>query len=320
MHAASVVLLTWTIIGAACFFPSFSTTALAVALAFLVAFVGLPHGAADHLFARPRLERLCGASWAVVFLASYLTVAAAVIAGWFLAPVATAVGFFLMSGWHFGQEEPRLAIGPRGLRPLLRFARGGLVIWIPVVAHTADVIRTLTIIMPRENGASVVTAMPWLRLLSVMMIAVASLGWTLELVRAVGAAGRLRRGLMLDAAVVGSFAVLFTVASPLVSFQVFFCGWHSVRGLRRLRRERSETWPQLICGLAGMTVASLALIVTTAWFLFQTASMDHTLLRTTFIGLSSLAVPHLVLHGVAPLLDVLGRRRLQPGLVLEGAT
>ena len=319
MHAASVVLLTWTIIGAACFFPSLSATALAVALAFLVAFVGLPHGAADHLFAKPRLERLCGSLWAVVFLVSYLAVAAAVVAGWFFFPAVTAVGFFLMSAWHFGQEEPRLAIGPRVVQPLLRFARGGLVIWIPMVAHTADVVRTLGVIMPGEDESSVLIVMPWLRLFSFMMIAVASLGWGLELVCAAHASGRRRRGLMLDVAVVGSLVVLFTVTSPLVSFPVFFCGWHSIRGLRRLRRERSETWPQLVYGLAGMTVASLALIATAAWLLFQADSMDDTLVRTTFIGLSSLAVPHLVLHGFAPRLDVMARRRLPPGLLLGGA-
>ena len=68
-----------------------------------------------------------------------------------------------------------------------------------------------------------------------------------------------------------------------------------------------------------MTVASIALITATAWLLFREPRIDDTLLRATFIGLSGLAVPHLVLHGVAPLIDAMGRRRQPPGLQLGGA-
>ena len=319
MHAASVVLLTWAIIGAACFFPSAGGAVLAATLAVLVAGVGLPHGAADHLFARPRLEPLCGAAWAAVFLAAYLAVAAGVVAGWFGAPAATIVVFFLASAWHFGQEEPDLAIGPRRLRPLFRFARGGLVIWLPLVVHTADVSRILAVVTPGEAGRGVDEAVFGLKGFSWAMLAVASLGWVLEVLKAGRAGGRLRRVLLTDSAVVASFAVLFAIASPLVGFLAFFCGWHSVRGLRRLRRERGETWARLGRSLAPMTVASIALITATAWLLFREPRIDDTLLRATFIGLSGLAVPHLVLHGVAPLIDAMGRRRQQPGLQLGGA-
>ncbi len=319
MHAASVVLLTWAIIGAACFSLAASAAALAAVLTVLVAFVGLPHGAADHLFARPRLEPLCGSAWAPVFLAGYLAVAAGVVLGWFVAPAVTIVVFFLASAWHFGQEEPRFAIGPRRLRPLFRFARGGLVIWLPLVVHTAEVSRILAVVTPGGDGSEVAFAIGVLTGVSWAMLAAASAGLAFEMFAAVASRGRLRKVLFTDTAVVASFAVLFAVASPLVSFLAFFCGWHSVRGLRRLRRERGETWAQLAQSLAPMTGASIVLIALTSWILFREPRIDDALLRTTFIGLSGLAVPHLVLHGVAPVIDPMSRRRSHVGGQLGGA-
>jgi Brp/Blh family beta-carotene 15,15'-monooxygenase len=105
--------------------------------------------------------------------------------------------------------------------------------------------------------------------------------------------------------------VLFAVASPLVSFPVYFCGWHSARGLERLRLELGESWPELAKSLAPLTVCAIALIGLAAWFVLGGSGWNDTLIRATFIGLSAVAVPHLLLHGVAPLCEASGRRRTQ---------
>ena len=86
MHAAPVILLCWAMIGAACFFSQAMAGVTAGVLAVLVALIGLPHGAADHRFARPRLEPVLGMAWLPVFLAGYLGVAVLVVCGWFVAP------------------------------------------------------------------------------------------------------------------------------------------------------------------------------------------------------------------------------------------
>ena len=71
MHAASVILLCWAMIGAACFYSQTMAGVTAGVLAVLVALIGLPHGAADHRFARPRLEPVLGMAWLPVFLAGW---------------------------------------------------------------------------------------------------------------------------------------------------------------------------------------------------------------------------------------------------------
>ena len=309
MHAASVILLCWAMIGAACFFSQSTAGVTAGVLASLVALIGLPHGAADHRFARPRLEPVLGMAWLPVFLGGYLAVAVLVVCGWFVAPAATVVAFFLASAWHFGHEEPRFPVGPRGLRPLFRFARGGLVIWTPLVFQARDVATILGLTAPGGSGPAIQQAISLLTACSWIMLPLAAAAWTLQGLAACKSTGRRRRVLLADNALVASLVVLFAVASPLVSFPVYFCGWHSARGLERLRRELGESWPELVRSLAPLTVGAIALIGLAAWLVLGGASWNATLIRSTFVGLSAVAVPHLLLHGVAPLYNAFVRRR-----------
>jgi Brp/Blh family beta-carotene 15,15'-monooxygenase len=316
MHAASIILLCWAMIGAACFFSTTVATASAVVLAALVAVVGLPHGAADHRFARPRLEPLLGGAWLPVFLIGYVTVAVVVVCGWMAAPAATILTFFLASAWHFGQEEPRLPIGPRCLRPVFRFARGGLVIWTPLVFRGGEVAAILALLAPEGSGPAVDRVLNLLTIAAWIMLPLAAIAWALQIVVAGGRSGRMRQALLADSGLVASLVVLFAVASPLVSFPAYFCGWHSARGLRRLRRELGESWPELAASLAPLTGGAIALVGLAAWLVLGGSGWNETLVRATFIGLSAVAVPHLLLHGVAPLFEASARRRTMPPLQL----
>ncbi len=311
MHAASVILLCWAMIGAACFFSQAAAGVTAGVLAMLVAVVGLPHGAADHRYARPRLEPVLGMAWLPVFLVGYLAVAALVVCGWFVAPAATIVAFFLASAWHFGQEDPRLSVGPRGLRPVFRFARGGLVIWTPLVFHPREVAAILGLAAPVGLGPAIQHATGLLTACSWIMLPVAAAAWILQGLAACARTGHRRRVLLTDNALVASLVVLFAVANPLVSFLVYFCGWHSVRGLERLRRELGESWPELARSLAPMSLGAIVMVGLAAWLVLGGAGWDGTLIRATFVGLSAVAVPHLLLHGVAPLCAASRRRRPQ---------
>jgi Brp/Blh family beta-carotene 15,15'-monooxygenase len=312
MHAASVILLCWAMIGAACFFSpamaGFTTGTLAV----LVLVIGLPHGAADHRFARPRLEPVLGTAWLPAFLAGYLAVAVAIAGGWFMAPAATIVAFFLASAWHFGQEEPHLPIGPPCLRPVFRFARGGLLIWTPLVFRGGEVCEILGLVAPGGLGPAIQDATHLLTACSWVMLPIAAVAWGLQGVVAGKRRGLVRWVLFQDNALVASLVALFAMTSPLVSFPVYFCGWHSARGLKRLRRELDESWLELAASLAPLTVGAIALIGLGSWLVLEASGWNETLIRATFIGLSAVAVPHLLLHGVAPLFAASARRPTHP--------
>ena len=322
MHAASITLLAWATIGAACFFPAAAAIPVGSVLAVLVAVVGLPHGAADHRVARPRLEPRRGPAWWAVFLAGYLAIAAAVVLGWFLAPAATILVFFLASAWHFGQEEPDLPPGPRGSKPLrraFRVARGGLVIWVPVALATDEVVRILSLTAPHGFAPQIQAAVDALVACSWVMLAIAGVAWGWQALVAVTSAGRRRRVLLLDTFMVASLVPLFAWANPVVGFLIYFCGWHSARGLRRLRRELGESWWQLAASLAPLTVVAIGLIGSATCLVLRAPTWNETLIRATFVGLSAVALPHLLLHGVGPVIDELSRNRAARPVGLGGA-
>ena len=322
MHAASITLLAWAMIGAACFFPRTAAIPVGSVLALLVAVVGLPHGAADHRFARSRLEPLLGPAWWSAFLAGYLAIAGAVVLGWFLAPAATILVFFLASAWHFGQEEPDLALGQRGVKPLrqaFRVARGGLVIWVPVALQTDEVVRILSLTAPRGFAPEIQWAVDALVACSWVMLAIAGVAWGWQALLAIASEGRRRRVLLLDTFMVASLVLLFAWANPVVGFLIYFCGWHSARGLRRLRRELGESWWQLAASLAPMTALAIGLVGFATCLLLRAPTWNDTLIRATFVGLSAVALPHLLLHGAGPVIDQLSRNRAAQAVELRGA-
>jgi Brp/Blh family beta-carotene 15,15'-monooxygenase len=312
MHAASLIMLSWVMIGAACFVSPTSTTLVAGVLAVMVAVIGLPHGAVDHRFARPRLESAFGMAWLGVFLISYLSIAAVVVCGWQVAPAVTITLFFLASAWHFGQEEPRFSVGPRTLRPAFRFARGGLVIWVPVVFQTNVVLQILTVAAPRGFEADIQRALAAITFCAWPLLALAMVGWVWQCHVAVSATGRTRRVLVLDNSFTASMTLLFATANPIVGFLVYFCGWHSIRGLSRLRRELGETWSQLVMSVAPMTITAIGLIAVAAVVVLRTPTLGDTLIRVTFVGLSAVAVPHVLLHGAISFVERLGDLCITP--------
>jgi len=185
------------------------------------------------------------------------------------------------------------------------------VIWTPLVFHASEVAAILGLAAPVGSGLAIQNATGLLTACSWIMLPLAAVAWTLQALAASGRTGQRRRILLTDNAVVASLVVLFAVASPLVSFPVYFCGWHSSRGLERLRRELGESWPELARSLAPLTVGAIALVGLAAWLVLGGAGWNGTLIRATFVGLSAVAVPHLLLHGVAPLCEASTRRRTQ---------
>jgi len=302
VHAASIIVLCWAMIGAACVGSGTASAIVVISLGLLVAVVGVPHGAADHRFARSRLEPVCGRAWLAVFSIGYPAIAMVVMLGWALAPAMTIVLFFLASAWHFGQEEPRLAIGPRSLRPVFRVARGGLVIWTPLVLQGDEVARHLSVIAPRGLGLEWQGILPLLSGWSSLMLAMATIAWSIEGLTAVTCGPWRRRALLVDSAMVASLVLLFAMVSPLVGFLVYFCGWHSARGMKRLRRELGESWSQLVVSVAPLTAVAIGSAVLVVCCAFPATGWSEGVIRATFLGLSAVAVPHLLLHGVAPLL------------------
>jgi Brp/Blh family beta-carotene 15,15'-monooxygenase len=260
--------------------------AQAVALAVLVAVVGLPHGGLDHRVGRAVLRPALGRRWPRAFAPAYLGVMALVLAGWVLAPLPTLAGFVLLSAVHFGTADGE-AGSPGGLVRAALF--GGMVVWVPALVRPAEFTRLLTWVVPGEWPeellfAPAVRCALWLALAAVLgCVAV--------------------RPVRAGVPTLG-FVALFALAPPLVGFAAYFCGWHSTRELARLARQAAPGEPLVGLGrvlAAAAPVAALAALLGAVGWAVAEADRPLTpgLVRTVFVGLSAVAVPHMLLDLVA---------------------
>jgi Brp/Blh family beta-carotene 15,15'-monooxygenase len=239
-------------------------------LAPAVALLGLPHGAMDLPIAR-RTWPLEGPSGLLRFAAGYLGLAALVVGLWWLLPGVALAGFLAYSAVHFSTDWSDLA------RPW-RFAGGLSSVGAPALLNPDAVTRIFGQLAP-VDAASLIT--PALGLGGVAGLA--CLAWAMAVHRAPRPFAEL--------------AVIWIAAAalpPLVYFVVYFCGLHSPRHLastltdlqwdRRALRQAAVVTAVTVVG-AGIAAVALA----------THHAVDAALIKTVFIGLAALTVPHMLL-------------------------
>jgi len=265
-----------------------------VALVIAVCLIGVPHGGLDSLTGKQWLAPLVGNHWSWLFLSGYLAVAATVVLGWLVTPLWSATSFFLVSAWHFGWEDDKSRSKMRLWNHLAAIASGGLVIWIPALFRPVEMQSILEWIVPSSmltSGAEIV----WLaRLLSLIFvpIAIADFGFSAAKmgIRRLTLQPMLARNLLL--------VVLFASTPILFSFGLYFCGWHSIRGLVHLQGEHRMSKKELLIAVLPLSLGAIGLAGAATWFWNSGRELSAELSRSLFIGLSAIAVPHLLLHGV----------------------
>jgi Brp/Blh family beta-carotene 15,15'-monooxygenase len=262
-----------------------------------VLFIGLPHGGLDHLTGRELLGRFGLPQSTTLFGLCYLAVGLLVIAAWYLSPALTIFVFFALSAWHFGLEEET---GNRDglVENLSIFARGGMIIWLPCLAHRDSVTALLRSTIPSDTAVEIDWVLNlWTNLLPmwVALVLYDCVAWA-ELAtnsRTMGWVQRLRwRSLLRYMAL----AAVMIVADPLISFTIYFCFWHSIRGINDLWQEsklpaRLFLWQLLPISLLAITLFLGAWLWSSVVLGWVAASV-----QTTFMGLSAVAIPHLLLH------------------------
>jgi beta-carotene 15,15'-dioxygenase len=300
MHALAYLTLCFAALAGVVIFgdPELNRAAIAVGLA--IALVGVPHGGLDHWTGRRLLRRWLAGWWSVVFFPLYLGVGVAFASGWLIAPTVFVVLFFAVSAWHFGREEQWLNVelGRSSWFGSLAdhtsaAAVGGLVIWIAAIFRPAELGNLLRLILP-ASGSDTAEEIVWnTQLLAWVLVPVA----VSVVARRLGTApGHWNNWAPLATTSVAIWTPI------LISFAIYFCGWHSWHGLQRLRRTESLSPWQFVKSIAPLSALAVAGVVGAGWWLQQSpvdispAGVGAHRLQTIFIGLSAIAVPHLILH------------------------
>jgi Brp/Blh family beta-carotene 15,15'-monooxygenase len=207
----------------------------------------MAHGAVDHLVP---LRAATGVSFrrsiAVVSVV-YAVLGGAVVAAFFLAPVAAFGGFIALTWLHWGQGDVAALVvaGVDHLptateRWLSLVVRGGLPMGVPLLTHPAEyrlVAEWIVglFVVDADAAAAAVDPLfvPATRAVvgGVMVAATAvSTGLGYRRVRA----GASRRGWLRDAGEVGTLWAWFLLAAPVFAIGVYFALWHALRHVGRL--------------------------------------------------------------------------------------
>lgn len=248
--------------------------------------IGLPHGAGDGLLAFKNFKPT-PKGW-VVFVSSYLAIAAMVVALWYVYPVLGLLLFLIQSCIHFGlgdvSASDQIARGTQSQNRLHHWARiiamgGGPVLLIPLF-HPIPV-NDVFVLMSGQAASYLIIYVIFL-----LPVWLAAFGIMLSHLPKTG--GRETALLLL---LVG----LYFILPPLWSFAIYFCCVHSLRHFVVLNSQIDGGLVK--SGHLGQILLFSALPIGVI-FLFALQAQAHfteALTAGLFIGLAALTVPHMVL-------------------------
>jgi len=245
-----------------------------------VAAIGLPHGAFDaaiaiHLGYARRMTSFVG------FLILYTLMAVLVVMVWLALPALSLIIFLIISMLHFGIGDARAQSGR--MRYVQAVAHGGNLITGISHFHRAEtdqiygyLVGDTSLVWTAINGLTLVVA-------GCVLICI----WH-----------AIKRGKGLNG--LGEMAgllLLYYLLPPLLGFAVYFCLVHSARHLatvwhalsRRFNRRR------LAIHATGFTLASWLAGALVIGYSADILGLEAAIMRTVFIGLAALTVPHMLL-------------------------
>ena len=256
---------------------------LAVLLGGMV-LVGVPHGAFDHLVARPLLQPRLGRQWWVPFNAAYLGLAGLIGLAWWLVPAPMTAVFLAASIVHFGLGDGEDGLAPAAVpRWVAVLVYGAVPVLLPVALHpdaAAPVLAGLAGV-PEPAMVDVLRRAVWL--LPVWAGAFAGVLW-LAWRQGLGVAERLLT------------AAAFILLPPLLAFGLYFSAGHAMRHVLRLGAwhapndgRAAARW--LAWTLLPAAAATSAVIGALVWW--GTDSINSVLVPV-FRIIAALTFPHMI--------------------------
>lgn len=252
----------------------------------LMATIGIPHGATDHLLHNYKRKGEIRQEVPLHFTLRYLGLMALYAILWFLLPIPSLLLFLLISAYHFGETQWATTIpeAPAALSRVLYLCWGSSLLGSLFYVYPAQTIFYLNYFLPETLLQNSIAQLPWL-------IGITTLGWLLIGWRYARWQDLARQ--VLDA---GILLVLILGTDLLIAFLVFFGLWHSldaighqVQGLRATRA--SISWRDVARYAFPLSIISLLgiALLLGAWFYWGD---NLSLVTLFFIAVSVLTLPH----------------------------
>ena len=262
---------------------------------FLIATLGISHGAYDHLKGKKILKKF-EIKNILVFYFLYLSLGLLIIFLWINISIIMLIIFLVIASFHFGKEDCNAYIIKKSyLTSLLYLIKGSLIIFAPLLFHLDDVIKIFENLYLADS-----TFTDFLILLNnnyIFLIFVIL--------------GLICNFLIFNNYVYGlvgfteSFFILLInfLFFPLAAFTIYFCFFHSIRHIISLVLDYEKEDVYMTRGLKKfckralpLTCVTLVLFIGSAYFLQKYYALDAAILKVIFIGLASLTFPHILLE------------------------
>ena len=243
-----------------------------------IVLAGIPHGTLDVEIAAAHFGQK-GITGKIGIIGGYLFCAAFMVFLWILLPELALISFLIISIVHFSRDWRG------GVDPFLAMMVGWALVALPALASPDDVAMIFAALTGSNNGAVIAA------LLGAASVP-AALG---SLVFAYWA---FRHDDKQSALEVLACIVAALFLPPLVAFAIFFCGLHSPRHMADALRETGDLSPlkktAIICAVFALSLGLGVLM-----FLYQgDVPADMGIIRTAFILISTLTVPHFILEHI----------------------
>ncbi len=276
--------------------PNWSMTYDLALLTFMVAFLGIPHGALDHRIGSLMFEGKT-ALWQVTFLSLYALTALGVMLLWSWFPGVCLLLFLLISVVHFGDSD-RVSNDSRLSTVFEALIRGLLPIILPTALYPEQVHALYTLLSTQDTSAWLITIAEQL-LMPTLLLCGIMIAWNLWRCLSM----RTHNSITVSIELL-TIVLLFVWLPPLAAFALYFGLLHSVRHLLTVARDCSLTSTRnKLTFLVANTLPITLFVLTAALLVYllmpEGRAYDQRLIQILFIGLAALTVPHMVLVGVA---------------------
>jgi beta-carotene 15,15'-dioxygenase len=257
------------------FLPIDGWLATAIA-ASLIVVTGIPHGTLDVEIAASRFGRQ-KAGDKIKIIGGYIACAAVMATLWAVFPPLSLILFLILSIVHFGADWRTEGDGFYALTV------GWALIAMPALSHPEAVAALFETLTGDQSGAVIAAILACTSIPAIC----GSL---------IFAAKAIKSEDQVNGINVISCLVAAALLPPLVGFAVFFCGLHSPRHLAEAIHQ-SGSMPRGEKAVRALAVMALSLGTGVLLFgLYEPISIDSGIIRTAFVLISILTVPHFILE------------------------
>ena len=256
---------------------------------FLVASIGISHGALDNMKGA-QLLKIFDMKSMLTFYAGYSAISVLVICVWLLSSTFLLFLFLLVASYHFGKEDSEFLFQSKKFYlDILFFLKGLVIILAPLLFHYTDTINIFNTIGMNTDlfifrGYSFIISCFFISIISSIAIVL------------------IARNLYASILIIDLFAILILnyFLHPLFAFTLYFCFLHSVRHsitlMQDLDKDLSKSIKIFVRKSLPLTIITASIFVVAFVFLMSEYDINSSINKVIFVGLAALTFPHIILE------------------------